>query len=511
MPVAAGNYSRLSVSEKILFFLDRARGGSAPETGAKLIGVEIKNKDIESTTVADSVASYQLSADGKKLLLRKTNDLYVIDAAAKSATATLDKSKVNLSALKFSYLPRESWRQMFTDAWRLHRDYFYDPGMHGVDWKANLAKHLPLVDRVTDRAELNDVLTYMMSEISALHTAVQPGDVRGAPEDEVAPPASLGARLARDEAAGGWRIAHIYEGDPDYPDKLAPLARPGQRLAEGDIIESINGTATLGVPNVEALLRNQAGRQVLLHVQPAAGGDAFDAVVSPLNSADAASLRYTDWEQSRRHRVEQASDNQIGYVHLRAMGSTDYSQWARDFYPVVNRAGLVLDLRNNRGGNIDSWILSRLTRKPWMWWKPRFGDVSANMQSTFGGHLVVLVNEWTASDGEAMANGVKHLGLGPVIGTRTWGGGIWLRSINTLVDRGIISAAENGSFIPGEGWTVEGDGITPDIIVDNNPASTFRGEDKQLDAAIAKLKELIAKDPRPAPKPPAYPNTTLRR
>ncbi len=511
VPVPAGNYGRLSVNEKNLFYTDRTRGATGPEAGARLIGVEIKNKDIEPTTVSDGVSFYRLSADGKKLLLRRTNDLFVFDAAAKAAGANLDKSKVNLSALKFSFTPRESWRQMFTDAWRLHRDYFYDPGMHGVDWKANLAKHLPLVDRVNDRAELNDILTYMMSEVSALHTALSPGDVRSSPEDEAAPPASLGARLTRDDQAGGWRIEHIYEGDPDYTDKLSPLARPGLHVAAGDVIERINGTATLGVPEVESLLRNQAGRQVLLHVKPAAGGEAFDVIVSPINSVDGAGLRYTDWEQARRHRVEQASDNQIGYVHLRAMGNPDYAQWARDFYPIVDRAGLVLDLRNNRGGNIESWLLARLMRKPWMWWAPRFGAPTENMQSTFRGHLVVLVNESTASDGETMANGVRRLGLGTLIGTRTWGGGIWLRSANVLVDKGIISAAENGSFVAGEGWVVEGDGITPDIVVDNNPASTFRGEDKQLDAAIAKLKELIAKDPRALPKPPAYPNKTLPR
>lgn len=510
VPVPAGNYGRLSVNEKNLFFTDRARGANGPDGGTKVLGVEIKNKDIESVTIAEGVSFYQLSADGKKLLLRRTNDLFVVDAAAKAVGSGLDKSKVNLGALKFSFQPRESWRQMFTDAWRLHRDYFYDPGMHGVDWKANLAKHLPLVDRVTDRAELNDVLTYMMSEVSALHTALSPGDVRGSPEDEAAPPASLGARLTRDDTAGGWRIEHVYEGDPDYPDKLSPLSRPGLRIAAGDVIESINGIATLSVPDIESLLRNQAGRQVLLHLKPATG-EAYDAIVSPINSADGASLRYTDWEQTRRHRVEQASDNQIGYVHLRAMGNPDYAQWARDFYPIIDRPGLVLDLRNNRGGNIESWLLARLMRKPWMWWQPRFGAPTENMQSTFRGHLVVLINESTASDGETMANGVRRLGLGTLIGTRTWGGGIWLRSANVLVDKGIISAAENGSFIAGEGWAVEGDGITPDIVVDNNPAGTFRGEDKQLDAALAKLKELIAQDPRPLPKPPAYPNKTLKR
>lgn len=510
VPVPAGNYARLRAADKALFLTDRDRttdtGSATP--ASRLRALEIKHKDVELVTVSDGVSNYELSADGKKMLFRRTTHLHVIDAAAKAASG-LEKARVNLDALKFSYQPQESWRQMFTDAWRLHRDYFYDQGMHGVDWKANLARHAPLVDRVTDRDELNDALAYMMSELSALHTAVQPGDVRGSPDTENIGLASLGARLHRDEAAGGYRITDIYNGDPDYPDKLSPLQRPGQRIAENDVIESINGVATLSVPDAGALLRNQANRQVLLRLRPArapgaeAAGEAFDAIVTPLNPTDAASLRYTDWELSRRHRVEQKSASTIGYVHLRAMGSSDYSQWARDYYPVIDRPALILDLRHNRGGNIESWLISRLMRRPWMWWAPRNADPTPNMQNPFRGHLVVLVNEWTASDGETMANGVRRLGLGTLIGTRTWGGGIWLRTgINRLVDRGVITAAENGSFVPDEGWVVEGPGITPDIIVDNGPAATFRGEDAQLDAAIRKLQELLAKDPRPVPTPP---------
>jgi tricorn protease len=499
VPIAPGNYSRLEAADKALFFVERDRGESG---SSRVRAVEIKNKDIEVVTVMENTSTYQLSRDAKKLLLRRTNNLYVVDAAARAAT-NLDKARVNLDGLKFPFQPRESWKQMFTDAWRLHRDYFYDKDMHGVDWRANLAKHLPLVNRVTDRDELNDALAYMMSELSALHTAVVPGDVRNTPEEETIALASLGARLVRDDEAGGYRIADIYSADPDYPATLAPLQRPGQRVAEGDVIESINGVPTLAAPDVSSLLRNQAGRQVLIRVKPAGGGEPFDTIVTPISVSDAVSLRYTDWELSRRRRVEQKGEGKIGYVHLRAMGAADYAQWARDYYPIIDRPGLILDLRHNRGGNIESWLISRLMRKPWMWWAPRGGDPFPNMQNPFRGHLVVIVNEWTASDGETMANGVRRLGLGTIIGTRTWGGGIWLRTgINRLVDRGFVSAAENGSFVPNEGWVVEGPGITPDIIVDNLPVATFRGEDAQLDAAIAKLQELLAKDPRPLPSPP---------
>jgi tricorn protease len=509
VPVPAGNLSRLQVTEKYLFYTDR---GSGQNSRTRLVAVEIKNKDVETSTVIDDLKTYRLSADRKKLLVHKHevalkgDTIYVFDAGPK-APERLDRARVDLSALRFSYSPRENWRQIFVDAWRLHRDYFYDKAMHGVDWKANLAKHLPLVDRVTDRAELNDAIAYMMSELSALHTAVRGGDQRESPEDIAL--GSLGAQLTRDEAGGGWRITHIYQTDPDYPKATSPLRRPGLAVKDGDVIEAINGIPTLEVPHPGALLRQKAGRQVLLRLKRN-GQAARDVVVTPLTATAAQNLRYDDWEWSRREIVERDAQGKVGYVHLRAMGTPDIAQWARDYYPVFDREGLILDLRHNRGGNIDSWILNRLMRKAWMYWAPRDGEPYWNMQGAFRGHLVVLINEWTASDGEAAANGVRRLGLGTLIGTRTWGGGVWLRSANGLVDKGIASAAEFGSYSPEGSWVIEGTGIDPDIVVDNLPHATFLGRDAQLDAAIKLLKEKIAADPRPVPKPPAYPVKTLK-
>ncbi len=512
VPVPAGNYQNLTVTDKFIYTLDRepVTPANANSPTRRLVAVEIKNKDVEPVTVASGLSSYRVSADGKKLLLLQKEDFHVVDSAAKAATLDA-KSKVNLGALKFAYSPRESWKQMFTDAWRLHRDYYYDKKMHGVDWTANLAKHLPLVDRVTDRSELNDALNYLVSELSSLHTDARGGEFRKVdPEIGVA---TLGARWTRDEAAGGYRLEHIYQGDPDFPDKLGPLLKPGLGVKAGDVVLEINGVSTLSVPDAAALLRNQAGRQVLLKLAPAAGGDAFARIVTPLAASEAANLRYDDWEHSRRLKVDEKSAGQIGYAHIRAMGTANYYEFVRNYYAAANKGGLILDLRHNRGGNIDSWLLSRLMRPAWMWWAPRDGNPTANFQNSFRGHLVVLVDAFTASDGETMANGVRHLKLGQSIGTRTWGGGIWLRGgINALVDRGYARAAETGSFIPGEGWVIEGPGFTPDFIVDNTPVATFRGEDAQLDAAIKYLQQKIAAEPRHLlPAIPAYPDKSLKK
>lgn len=506
VPVPAGNYRALEVGDKALFVLDR--DASAAFNSSRLLGIEIKTRDIEAATIASNVSSYRLSADGKKLALQQRDDFFVIDAAARPA-GDLAKSRVNLAALRFPYSPRESWRQMFVDAWRLHRDYFYAKNMHGVDWPANLAKHLPLVDRLTDRAELDDLLNYLVSELSALHTDARGGTLRqGEPDISVG---SLGARWSRDEAGGGYRLDYIYQSDPEFLERRGPLLRPGLGIKAGDIITAINGVATLSVPDAQALLRNQAGRQVLLALKSGATGEPFSRIVTAVPANTSADLRYTDWEYTRRLAVDEKSRGEIGYVHIRAMGTANYYEFVRGYYAASNKAGLILDLRNNRGGNIDSWMVSRLMRQAWMWWSRRDGVAYPHLQSPFRGHLVVLVDAFTASDGETMANAIRHLKLGQSIGVRTWGGGIWLRGINTLVDRGLARAAEFGSFIPGEGWVIEGDGFTPDIIVDNNPAAVFRGEDAQLDAAIKHLQELIKKDPRHLiPEPPPYPDKSLK-
>jgi tricorn protease len=310
----------------------------------------------------------------------------------------------------------------------------------------------------------------------------------------------------RDVAAGGERIERIYRTDPDQTDRLSPLARPGVAVADGDVILAINGVPVLSQGGSGALLRNQAGKQVLLSVRPAAGGAAKDLVVVPVSLDRDFDLRYGAWEYSRRLMVDAWSGGKIGYVHLRAMGEANVAEWYREFYPVFDRPGLIVDVRYNRGGNIDSWILEKLMRKAWFFWKPRVGAPYWNMQYAFRGHAVVLCNHRTASDGEAFSEGFRRLGLGKIIGTRTWGGEIWLSSSNVLADKGIATAAENGVYGPEGAWLIEGHGVEPDIVVDDLPRATFDGEDAQLKAAVDELLRAIAADPRPVPKAPPYPD-----
>jgi tricorn protease len=502
VPLPPSVYSGLAVGDKALFFIDReSRAAGQP----KLRALEIKNRNVQAKTLLDGARSFELSADGKKILVRKANDLFVIDAGTAQPTqATLVEKRVDLSRWTFSIDPREEWRQMLVDAWRMERDYFYDRNLHNVDYEALLERHRPFVDRVSDRAELNDLLAHLVGELSALHTFVRGGDQRQ-PGDDVAP-GSLGARLVRDEAKGGYRIDHIYRADPEYPERMSPLGKPMSAIREGEVIASINGASTLSVPDPSLLLRNTAGRQVLLEVKPGTGGPVRKEIVVPITTGGESDLRYAEWEYTRRLEVEKTGKGQIGYVHLRAMGGDNYTEWVKNFYPVFDRKGLVVDVRHNRGGNIDSWILEKLLRRAWFYWQGRVGNPTWNMQYAFRGHMVVLCNERTASDGEAFSEGFRRLGLGQVIGTRTWGGEIWLSSSNVLVDRGLASAAETGVYGPDGIWLIEGHGVDPDIVVDNLPHATFQGKDAQLEAAVKHLQELIAKDPVEVPKHPPYPD-----
>jgi tricorn protease len=323
--------------------------------------------------------------------------------------------------------------------------------------------------------------------------------------DEVAVGA-LGADLSRAEGAGGYRVDRVITHDPDEPGRAAPLARPTVNVVAGDVIESVNGRPTLEAANIGELMRNTVGQQVLLGIRTASGGSR-EVVVEPISLRAEGDLRYHEWELTRRLAVDEAGAGDIGYVHLRAMGRNNFTEWAKGYYPVFTRKGLIIDVRYNRGGNIDSWILSRLLRKVWFYWSQHTGQApSWNMQQAFRGHLVVLMNASTASDGEAFAEGFRRLDLGKLIGKRTWGGEIWLTSSNVLVDRGIATAAEFGVYGPEGEWLIEGWGVEPDIELDNLPHESFNGRDAQLEAAIEHLKERIAADPIPDHPTPQHPD-----
>lgn len=498
VPVKAGNYRNMAINDNALYFISSETGLDAK---SHLAYVKITNEKPEVATMLEDIIYFKPSGNGKKLLIKKEKDYYMCAANA-SKIAKLGDAKIDLSKWKFPITPIEEWRQMFKDAWRMERDYFYDENMHGVDWNAMYTKYYPLVDRITTRAELSDLIGRFVGELSALHTSVRGGDIRV--DEKNIPVDNLGGIFTRNEEKGGFVIDYIYKADPDYPHEKSPLDDPYLDVKIGDVITKINGIDALSATDIGELLRNQAGKQVRLSLK--SGKKSRDIIVEPINYTF--NLRYRDWEYGNRQFVEENSEDEIGYLHLRAMGRNDINQFAREFYPVFNRKGLIIDVRYNFGGNIDSYILEKLLRKAWMYWQGRSGEPSWNMQYAFRGHIVVLVNENTYSDGEAFADGFRRLGLGTTIGTRTWGGEIWLNSSNRLSDGGLARAPMFGVY-NGDEWLIEGHGFEPDIEIDNLPHATFKGKDVQLEKAIEYLQQKIKDEPITVPQPPAFPDKSF--
>ncbi|MFT4153425.1 S41 family peptidase [Parafilimonas sp.] len=503
-PVKSANIYNMAVANGYLYWTE-SPSDQNDNSGSKLYALKIEeSKKYEPTLVASGINGFTASGDGKKLLVfYKNNSLAIADANGQKADA--DKTKLELDNWSFVVDPQEDWKQMFNDAWRMMRDYFYDRNLHNVNWAAIRDQYAPLVARLTDRYELDDLLSQMVGELSALHTFVTGGDKRRS--DDLIQAGFLGAFFTK--IATGLRIDHIYKSDPDYPDFSSPLNKPELNIKEGDVITAVNNVAVKDEADMATLLANKIDEPVKLSLLDKNNKPYFQ-VVKPCSARDAATLRYEEWELVNREKVDSLSNDDIGYVHLKAMTGPDMDDFVKQFYPVFNRRGLILDVRENFGGNIDSWVLEKLLRKAWMYWQGRAGGPTWNMQYAFRGHMVILCDQQTASDGEAITEGFRRLGLGKVIGTRTWGGEIWLSMDNRLVDGGIASAAENGVYGPEGKWLIEGRGVEPDIVVDNLPYETFKGKDAQLEYAVDYLKQLIKEQPVEVPKAPAYPDKSVK-
>ncbi len=499
VPLPPGNYSSLSANSEHLYFLNRAATAEAkPEL--KVLAIAPNS---EARVFAGDVLNYQLSADARKLLLVKAGSdptsqapgkILIVDASA-SAPEDSSKAEVMLSAWQLMIDPVQEWQQMFDDAWRMHRQFSFDPAMRGVDWDEVRERYVALLPRVSDRAELDDLLAQMSSEVGLLHSQVRGADYRKDPDAVSA--AALGAMIGVDRS--GLYVASLYRGEFELPSERGPLAQPGVDVYEGDRIRAINGREVRTLDELVRGLAGRSGQQTLIGF--ARGEEDFRRVVVPVTVDRDAQLRYGDWVQRTRAKVEAGADGEIGYLHLRQMGSGDMASFVREFYANVDRAGLIIDVRRNRGGNIDAWVIEKLLKRAWAFWQPPGTAPYWNMQQSFRGHLVVLADQLTYSDGETFAAGVKALGLGPVIGMRTAGAGIWLSDRNRLADNGVARIAEFGQFDQDGRWMIEGFGVEPDIAIDNPPLATGRGGDAQLDAAIAELKRRMAAEP--VVQPPA--------
>lgn len=499
VPIRSGNFSGLLATRSRLYLMERPLSG-----GSILRTVDFAPDQPRLDTYGEGITQATLSADGNQLLIRRATggELLIVPAGAQ-LPSDLREARVRLGGWRIAVNPQEEWTQMFYDAWRMQREFLFDPAMRGQDWDAIRDRYRPMVDRIGDRRELDDILRQMVGELGVLHSQVRGGEY---PEDPERPaPSYLGAILTPTE--GGLRVDHIYRTDPELPEDRAPLARPGVGLIAGDLLTAVNGRSVRTMADLDRALVHQAGEQVRLdYVRE---GEHQSAVTHPVSAGREAALRYSDWVTERRHQVEAASEGRLGYLHLRAMGAGDMADFAREFYANIDREGLIIDVRRNRGGNIDSWIIEKLLRRAWSFWQPPEQDPYWNMQQTFRGHLVVLIDPLTYSDGETFSAGVKTLGLGPLIGEQTAGAGVWLSDTNRLVDQGVMRAAQTPQFAADGRWILEGSGVAPDIEVVNLPHATWQGQDSQLSRGIDELLRRLQAEPVTQPPAETVPARTI--
>ncbi len=469
------------------------------------------------------------------------------------------KNIVDTDQWSLSIWPKLEYQQMYSDAWRMLRDYYYDKNMGGVDWMEVHSRYLPLVSRCGRREELDDVLKQMAAELSALHVFVYGGEYNDPMHGNSALAsmnaiASVGAVLERSAEWKGYIVREVPEIDPDFnpldgssiysPLSERTLRMSGQRgLAPGDVIVAVNGESVMNVPDIHMLMRGLAGRSIRLDVlrlkskssfsigrkrkltegEDDEGIEAEPVIVVPISGEQAENLRYAAWEWKTRQLAKNLAKQNgftVGYTHLRSMsGAEGEDSFVRGFYPDFDKDALIVDVRHNHGGNIDSWLLDTLQRKAWSFWQGRATNITTgglgwDEQFAFRGHIIILIDEKTSSDGEGFSRGISELGLGKLVGTRTWGGGIWLSSDNHLVDGGIATAPEYGTYNANFGWGlgIEQMGVEPDIEVDNDPRKTFDGRDEQLEMGIQVLKEWLEAEPIVLPQDPGpHKDMSLRK
>ena len=490
IPVAERNYERLLVgADGALFYIARRQAGSSteppgPNREADADLYRFNFEDREEKLIMSRLVDFSASADRKKLLLTVgEGKLEVADAVEK-----LDPKPVDLSNVRMLVDPRQEWRQIFDETWRMEQQYFYDPNMHGLAWAAIRTRYEPLLQFVQRREDLNELLVEMIGEMQVGHNRTGGGDVYSAPPVGIG---LLGADFAVEN--NQYRIKKIYHGDRWNPFLVAPLATAGVDVAEGDAILAVNGHPLDGSINIFSLLEGTSGKQVALTVSRDGTQKSHTAIVIPI--ANEAALRQWNWVEANREYVERKSGGKVAYVYLPDTAGDGYTFFNRMFFAQVDKPAVIVDDRRNSGGQAANYVLEVLNRKYLSGWKDRDALVFNTPAAAIYGPKAMLIDQDAGSGGDFLPYGFKRLGLGKLIGTRTWGGLIGIAANPALIDGGFLTVPFFRVFTPEGEWRVENEGVAPDVDVPLDPLAVNAGEDVQLDAAIAEVLQQLKNSP----------------
>ena len=483
LPLPAGMYRNFYSDGKKVYY----------SSGRDTKAFDLKTQKEE--TVAEG-ASFNITPGSKKAIFSKRGQIFVCDFPTGKANL---KDAVNLKDMVAPVDYAEEWAQIYDEVWRAFRDGFYLENMHGLDWKAIKKKYEVLVPYAKTRLDLNYIIGEMIGEVACGHAYVNPGEM---PTPERIPMGLLGAEMSKDKN-GFYRIDKIIPGAVYSKTLRSPLTEPGINVKEGEYIVAINGIPTNSVKNIYELLVGKANVLTELSINGSASlNGARKVVISPI--ADEGPLYHYNWVQDNIKKVEKATNGRVGYIYIPDMGPEGLNEFARYFYPQLDKEALIIDDRANGGGNVSPMIIERLLRKTYRMTMYRNSDRNGTIpDATHHGPKVLLINKYSASDGDLFPWSFKANNLGTVIGTRTWGGIVGISGSLPYIDGTDVRVPFFTNFDAKTGeWIVENHGVDPDILIDNDPIKEQAGEDEQLNKAIEVALEQL-KNRKPLPKTPA--------
>ena len=505
LPVAEANYGNLAVDKDgNLFYIRATQPGISveppgSEDGAANTLVRFDFKEKEATTLLTGLTEFRLSANGGHLIINKSDDsLAVAEIGDK-----LEPEKLSLDGLKVQINPLEEWTQIFNEAWRMEKEYFYADNMHGLDWQAVYDRYRPLVNHVGRREDLSALMVEMIAEMQAGHNRTGGGDVH---KEKGANTGLLGANFVIDQ--GRYQIARVYNGEQWNPFIKAPLATPGNEAKPGEYILAINGRELSSLDNIFNTLQGTSGKQVTLRVGPSANGrNAREIVVEPVDSERM--MRLWSWIENNRRAVDKATNGRVGYVYLPNTAGAGYTFFNRMFFAQVDKDAMIIDERSNSGGQAANYITDVLSRKHLSGWKDRDGQIFNTPAGAIHGPKLMLIDQDAGSGGDYLPYSFRELGIGKLMGTRTWGGLIGIATNPRLVDGGFLTVPYFRFFDTDDRWSVENEGVAPDIEVELDPIASNQGRDSQLEMAISEVlsqlqgfKNPVSKQAPPLPTEP---------
>ncbi len=495
MPIPAKNYVTLFAGKEGKLFL--VEGPLVPgddSVPSAVTRFDLSKRKVEP--VADGVTWFDLSANGEKMLLRQGEQWFIAPSEPNFKPA---EGALRLADVQVYVDPRAEWRQIYREVWRIQRDFFYDPKLHGLDLKATMARYQPYVDNVGSRADLNYVFVDMLGLITAGHVFVGGGDT---PDAKPVPGGLLGADFSIEN--GRYRVARVYNGENWNPEVSAPLTQPGVNVKAGEYLIAVRGREITSKDNVYQALEGTAGKQTVVKVGPTPdGAGAREVTVVPVASEQA--LRRLAWIEGNRRKVDELSNGRVAYVQLPDTGSGGYTSFNRYFFAQVGKEGAVLDERFNHGGSLADYIVDLARRPPMSRIAGREGEDQTSPAASIYGPKAMIINEMAGSGGDAMPWYFRKAGVGPLVGKRTWGGLIGIFDYPPLVDGGFVTAPRVALYGLGGDWEVENRGISPDVEVEFDPKAWRQGHDLQLERAVQVVMEALGKSPLPTFKRPAYP------